>query len=304
VGCGESAPRSVSTAPVGFVQNGIVPWINQPAPAYEAPAPKAVPYPTQAAPCTASQLEVSTGRHGAAAGTLLEGFKFTNIGTAACLLRGFPTISGVRAGTRVLLHPTRARAGAIEPLVPSDMAARGHVFLDVTTGAGCQGGAAPQVVYRSLLFGLPAGGTVRGRGLTILEQCGLVISRFGLPPRVPEPVAAPGSPGVPHATSSLPSSARPGTRLRYVITLSNPTEAAVSFDHCPSYTEGLYTATAVSKRSYFLNCQAVSSVPAHRRARFAMELPVPQEARAGIAKLGWSLNTPTGPSVVGVIDIG
>ena len=72
-----------------------VPWVNRPLPRYEVPAPQVIPYPTSAPPCHASELRISQGRGGAAAGTLYERLVLTNIGGRTCLLRGYPTISAL-----------------------------------------------------------------------------------------------------------------------------------------------------------------------------------------------------------------
>ena len=303
-GCGESARHSTAPAPRTPTQEAVAPWIDEPAPSYSAPPATVIPYPTEAEPCKAAQLKLARGRVGAAAGTELEGFKFTNIGTVACLLRGFPVISGVHAGRRVVLPIRRSPrgAGTFEALLPADMAPGAHVFLDVATGAGCDSGSAPRVVYRDLLFRLPTGGTLRGGKLSIFELCGLEMSQLGLPERTTWDHPAPGSAGALEIRWSIPATARAGSTLHYVITLVNPTSLNIPLSPCPSYSEGLYAA-ASTKLTFALNCSAVHAIPAHSQARFAMELAVPQDAKAGFAKLGWNLNTPTGPYVGGVVAI-
>jgi len=47
----------------------------------------------------------------------------------------------------------------------------------------------------------------------------------------------------------------------------------------------------------------VRAIPAHGRVGYAMRLAVPRRAKSGYAKLGWSLNTPTGPFVGGVVRV-
>jgi len=44
----------------------------------------------------------------------------------------------------------------------------------------------------------------------------------------------------------------------------------------------------------------VRAIPAHGRVGYAMRLAVPRRAKFGYAKLGWSLNTPTGPLSAGL----
>jgi hypothetical protein len=100
-----------------------------------------------------------------------------------------------------------------------------------------------------------------------------------------------------------PAGVRAGGILRYTVALSNRSNAAVTPHPCPGYTQGLYTATAVVRRSFALTCSIVRAIPAHGRVRYAMRLPVPRRAKSGYAKLGWSLNTPTGPFVGRVVRV-
>ena len=304
--CGGHAHRPATTSTsLAPVAKAIAPWVGEPAPAYNPPPPSPIPYPTQAQPCRADQLKVSRGRTGAALGTEVEGLKFTNVRSAPCLLRGFPTISGVRKGVRVPLPLARrpGGAGTLGALVPADMAPGGHVFLDVTTSEGCQGGAGSRTLYRDLVVHLPDGGAVRGGKLTLFEQCGLEMSQFGLPERTTWDYASPGSPGALRVAWNVPPVARAGTTLHYVITLVNPTSTDVRLSPCPSFSEALYT-SAATKYSFSLNCRDTNVIRAHSQARFAMQLALPPDAPAGPAKIGWSLNTPTGPYVGGVIQIG
>src|SRR5437899_3294085 len=66
------------------------------------------------------------------------------------------------------------------------------------------------------------------------------LGRHAPAPRPPR--AAPGTPGTLHVRLSLRKLERiaTGRTLRYVVTLHNPTQATVTLDPCPSYTEALY----------------------------------------------------------------
>jgi hypothetical protein len=169
------------------------------------------------------------------------------------------------------------------------------VFLDFATSSGCEGGRKPAVRYRRLIFTLPRGGTVRAGAVSISEVCGLSISQFGLPERYAQPRARSGTAGTLLARIRLPSRVRAGSALRYSITLSNPTRRTVVLRPCPGYTQGLYTTAAIVHRSYRLNCDTVHDIRAHQRVRYALRLLVPGRAGPGIAKIGWNVNTPTGP---------
>jgi hypothetical protein len=101
-GCSGSAGPSSAGRTVA-----IVPWIGQPAPPYNPPAPRVVPYATAPPPCRAGQLGVRQERIGVGLGNVLERFAFLNLGERPCLLRGFPKVTGVTT-TRVR-RPVPAR---------------------------------------------------------------------------------------------------------------------------------------------------------------------------------------------------
>jgi hypothetical protein len=228
---------------------------------------------------------------------VLEELVFTNVGSRPCLLRGSPTISGeTPSGSRRRLHP---RHGTFfVPLVSADLLPGRHVFLDVETDDACAGGSKPVVRYRNLTFTLPWGGVVDGGSVSLSEQCGLAISRFGLEERYVEPRAPAGTPGTLQAELRVPRTVRAGaTSLEYDVTLRNPHGSPVRLKPCPGYTEAIYVPGLVVHRSFALNCDAVRSIPAHGHARFAMRLalPRPLPASRDPVKLGWSLDTPNGP---------
>jgi Domain of unknown function (DUF4232) len=285
--------------------SGPVPWVNRPVARYEVPAPKVIPYPVSAPACRAGQLRVGEGRGGAAAGTLYERLVFTNIGKQACLLRGYPSISGMSEnGAR---SPLRARREGFTffYLVPADVRAGGHSFLALATGDGCNGGTNKPVVYRRLDIAIPGGGILHAPAdVQISEVCGLYISSFGLPARYTPRAPAPGTAATLWASVRLPATVRPGGKLIYTVTLSNRTATPVKLTPCPGYTEGIYASGLVVRRWLSLNCATVRVIPAHQRVRFAMELAIPAKAPPGPTKFGWSLNTPFGPSVGRIITIG
>jgi hypothetical protein len=294
VGAGCGATHSPSRA--------VVAWVDRPLPPYVIPEAKLIRYPTSAPPCRAGQLRVRQGRSGVGLGNELEELVFTNVGTRPCLLRGYPKVAGeTPAGRREELHAQRGGT-YFGRLVPSKLPPGGHVFLDFATSRGCDLGRKPAVHYRHLVFTLRQGGSVRGR-VTITKVCGLSTTGFGLPERYAEFRAAPETAGTLNARLRLPRGVRAGTTLRYSVILSNPTSTAVVFHRCPGYTEGLYAPGVVSRGSFALNCDSVSSIPAHRHVRYAMKLKVSRRTPAGLAKLGWNVNTPTGPFAGGVVRV-
>jgi hypothetical protein len=238
------------SAPTGGGSNAVVPWVNRPLPLYVAPQVRLLRYATVAPSCRASQLRVRRGRSGVATGNALEELVFTNVSSGACLLRGYPAISGVgEDGGRVPLRP--GRGTFFGRLVPSDLPPGGHVFLDFgTSGCGCTCERSSPVRHRDLVFTLPrSGGSLSGGAISLVEDCFLDMSAFGLPERFSQPRTRPGTPGTPRVHMRLPAALRAGTAFRYVVTLRNPTGEAVSLARCPGYTESLYTARSPAGRS-------------------------------------------------------
>ena len=275
-----------------------VPWVNRPQPLYVVPDAKPVVYPHSAPLCRAAQLRVRRGRTAAGLGNELEELVFTNVGAAPCLLRGYPEISAeTPSGSREALHPQRGGT-YFGPLVPADLAPGGHVYLDLATSRGCDGGRKPPVRYRRLRFALAQGGHVEAEHGSVNEFCGLSMSEFGLPLRYAQPRPAPGTAGTLRARLRLPVSVRAGTVLRYTVTLVNPTATTVLLRPCPRYTEQLITQELGVRHSFALDCDSIQAIPPYANVRYAMRLAVPRRAE-GIAKVGWNLATPSGPSPAG-----
>jgi Domain of unknown function (DUF4232) len=284
--------------------SGPVPWVNRPVGRYEIPAPKMIPYPTSARACKASQLRVRQGRGGAAAGTEYERLVFTNVSGQPCLLRGFPTITDATASGARSPLPARREGFTFFQLVPADVRAGGHSYLSLATSGACNGGTNKPVIYRRLDITITGGGTLHApANVQISDVCGLCISSFGLPARYTPLAPAPGTAATLRASVQLPKTVRAGSKLMYTITLSNRTTTTVKLTPCPGYNEGIYASGLVVRRWLSLNCATVQDIPAHGHVRFAMELSIPAKTPPGIAKFGWSLNTPTGPSVGRAITV-
>jgi hypothetical protein len=84
-------------------------------------------------------------------------------------------------------------------------------------------------------------------------------------------------------TLDVPAEVRKGERLKYTITLLNPSESSLSLKPCPVYIQSL----GGSARAYQLNC-VEPELGAHESLRFAMEYAVPADAPAGKATLAWT----------------
>lgn len=91
---------------------------------------------------------------------------------------------------------------------------------------------------------------------------------------------------------------RRGQILRYEITLTNTSKRPFRFHGCPLYDEefsGAQDKNGVSRQAtftYVLNCRPVGMIAAGVSVRFAMELPVANNAVPGTAVVGWGLAPP------------
>jgi hypothetical protein len=292
--------------PTPSLAPGVVAWVNRPAPSYSPPPqPGPTPYPTNAAWCLASQLSVSTGPSGAATGHQLQGFAFTNVSHATCLLSGRPRVTGINPTGRRVALPLNPGQTFFGPLLPGDIAPGEKGFLFFATGSACGSGAQQQTrtQYRGLWFDLPGGGRLQSALTLTAGSCGLTMDDLGLFAHdVPIPTPAPGTPGTLEAHIDLPQSVRAGQTLRYTITLHNSTSVPVSLSPCPSYTEtlGYPNNQAVT---FWLNCDQVTAIPPGGQVVYAMQLRVPSDAITDVSKFGWQLNGPDGPYAGGTLTV-
>ncbi len=300
-----SGPATPKPTPTPILTPGVVTWVNRPAPAYSPPPqPSPTPYPTSATPCLASQLGVSTGPSGAAAGNDLEGFAFTNVSRTTCLLGGRPRVTAINAAGRRVALPLSPGQTFFGPLLPADIAPGSQGFLYFGTGSACGSGAEQQTntQYRALWFDLPSGGRLQSTLTLFAGSCGLVMDNLGLPaPVLPASTPSPGSPGTLDAHVDLPSTVAVGQTLRYTVSLHNPSDVPVSLKPCPSYTETLYA--SYPWPSFWLNCDQVTVIPPGGQVVYAMELKVPSGAVTGASKFSWQLGSPYGPSAGGGLTV-
>jgi hypothetical protein len=301
--CGAAAAGEAPTP------SGVVAWVDRPAPRYSPPPPTPVPYATNAPACRVDQIHATGAVVGFATGNVDERFTFTNISRASCLLTGVPAVSALApTGRRVLLHAIRSSPHGtfFGLLVPAAMAPGGHVYLDLATeGVTCRLGGRP--VYHELTFLLPDGRRLPTHTRLASFCGGWQISRIGLPQRTSAttPPKA-GSVDTLHVALSLPRSARSGTTLRYLVTLSNRTDTTVRLDPCPSYTEALYLPSPPTdphlSPALFLNCDTVHSIAPGQRVRYEMQLRLPAMP-SGLAKFGWHLNMPAEAGASAMLSI-
>jgi Protein of unknown function (DUF4232) len=295
---GPSSPPS-SSPPV------IVPWVDRPAAQYVAPTP--VPFPTDARPCRASDLKVSSGPSGTALGNFNLRIDFLNVSTSACLLRGEPTLAGVTAaGKAVPLHATSGGYFG-DPGPPANIAPGERAAVNVGGAVVCDSTSSRRA-YEVLRISLPNGGGPIDLRLAPLETpCGGVsVSEFGVPALAeptPEPSISPMT-----ARIDAPPTVRAGTTLSYTVTLSNPSGADVSLVPCPSYTEAVGSGSSSrwvgTVRYYELNCDTIHAIPAGGSVTFEMRLALPKtQPTSSDVKFTWYLQGDSGPFAGAPLEI-
>jgi Protein of unknown function (DUF4232) len=295
--CGSPAP-GVAT-PRTSATRGVVAWVDHPA----AQIPfvlRSPPYSTGARPCRPADLSVSHGELGYATGNTNVQVSFTNHSATVCWLDGYPTIAGVAADGTVT--PVRARHGSFfgNPGPSANIKPGQTAAVNISGGDNCVLALdGEHQVYPELLIGLPGGGTVGVYRTGFDAICGVSVSQFGVPADQPQGPAP--SPLTARITAG--PTARAGTDLVYLVTLTNPTAQPFSLRPCPSYAEflgGLMGPGAPRSylvRYYHLNCSTVQAIPAHGSVTYQMKLPLPSGLPAGFySKLDWQIQGGTGPA--------
>jgi hypothetical protein len=105
-------PTIGSTAPSVEQQPSSEPSATLSPPSAEVPPPPAPPAPVaDRGDCKAASLKLGIGGADAAAGTVYRQLVFTNIGTAPCVLQGFPGVSYVAGDDGHQIGPAAVRIG-------------------------------------------------------------------------------------------------------------------------------------------------------------------------------------------------
>ena len=147
--------------------------------------------------------------------------------------------------------------------------------LDIETYGGCLDGR-PTITWPELTIGLADGSNLpfaHHRGRDLRRGPGYVVP----PGRGPagRPALAP-----PDRGNRQPGICPIGQTLAYIVTLTNPTNAAIPLSPCPDYEQTLMGSDfAVKTGGYHqLNC-AVASIPARGQLRFQMRAEIPASTR-------------------------
>lgn len=307
------APASVSVPafPATLNPDGTVPWVSAPAVnplLTPAPAPPPAVGPT----CTAGQLrgvlpawvsgQASNdgGMDPLAAASLHGWVNLTNISASPCTLDGVPAVTLMSHGVPVQVDDARfGTSQAAEVGLP----AHGTANFRIDWGAPyCPGQSGPYpgppdrgpFSLRAVVDGLTLDIAVHSTaspGCTLedthpnVTTSSVVTSPIGPGAVTPGPPAAKPSPlrALRATAKDYPGRITPGHLLTFVITLANPTNAAVSLTGPPrpGYGIGAYCARTPSRpgyqfvKKYSLNNRPRPAVPAHGSVRFAMDLAIP-----------------------------
>ena len=145
----------------------------------------------------------------------------------------------------------------------------------------CNGGAGTtdRVDHLALSF---AGITIPLSGLVLAGTCpGLSVSPwFTLAPTPSDPYR-----GLSAQVADV-GAAVPGATMRYVVALTNGSNATIEFASCPGYAESVWKA----RSSYRLNCPA--KIDPGQTVRFEMRIAVPAYVPQGAQPLEWSIVGP------------
>lgn len=288
IGCGAAQPRARTGA------NGVVPWVDHPAPPDKGPAPVKVT--ADARPCRPRDLGVTPGQAGVGLGHTNVQVLFENRSASACLLAGYPTVAGIGAGG--VVTPLAASHGSYfgNPGPTANIAPGQTAAVNVSGADACQAAQGGQhVLYRELRIGLPRGGVIDAR-VRFDAVCGASVSRFGVPaglPKVPRP-----SPLTARITAA--ATARPGEDFWYKVTLTNPTASAFVLRPCPAYEEYVFPIPPRRQtlrpgqfvvRNCHLNCADAGEIGAHSSVTFQMRLQLPAGLPVGWpAKFVWLMH--------------
>jgi len=271
---------------------GAISWANRPVaiPAVKAPVNPGLPA------CATASLSTRMVRRGIVRyGTYAYIYSARNIGPRACYVSGTPrvTVAGkpVTHGVNVL----NVSAGTLAPGASATFA------IIETTRVPCtvklRNGVTASTAVRAQLKVGPRASRAVSAGTLLTTNCVTVhVTPIGLPLTQPKPDSLSGL----RVALALPARTAAGQVLRFAVTITNPTRAAVRLTRCPSYELGLSVAPA---KAYKLNCSAARVIGSGQSRTYEMRFAIPADAPAGLAKIGWFLLNPNRTGAGGTITI-
>lgn len=296
----DDASRLGSASPV----NGNVPWLDRQAAAFVEATPQ--PHPTDARPCRAADLRARAGEPGAGLGNTNLPVDFLNSSGSTCLLKGEPTIGGLRADATLVPLPVSEGSYFGDPGPTANIAPGGTAALNISGADACPAAlSGKHRVYPNLRIGLPDGGSIDVAARGFDTVCGVSVSRFGVPADAEPATDPPLSPLT--AEIRAPTTAVAGHSLAYTVTLTNPSGRDVLLNPCPAYDEfvgsGSTTVWVETVRHFYLNCNVATTIPAGGSVTFDMRLTLPADQPGGMAKFSWDLQGGGGPWANALLEV-
>ena len=302
----QPAPKPAASLPLNA--DGTIPWIDLPAPesAFVETAPPPRKIPPGAKPCSAAQLEASMKawieqqKPGTDVPTVsakygLYGYvEVFNRSKRACILRGavpttltsahktvpvnYAEATGDQTRTRAVMRPGDGALLRLDWTIPfcGDALADQTIVMELPNRGG-------ELLAHVAKPEQPGCGTSELHPESKTYLTSGVFEEGEL--REQHPLDSPYNPV--RVTAEGSATARPGSRVRYVIALANPTAAEIPLTPCPGYSEerafdargAVVASPPVVLR--FLNCRTVRSIPSMGALRFEMFAFVPRDIASG-----------------------
>lgn len=299
--------------------SNVVPWL-------DSPAQEPSPTPTSIhgiARCAASALSGSFLTTLEGAGNDANVLAFVDVGNRPCYIQGRPQVRLVTSDGRKL-SPSDPGAGTFFPDEGPIPVRLEPGTTSPDRGTQIKPGQAELAIewfdcdlrdrITQVLISI-GGGTVTVRidpdSIVRSGQAGCTPDRRTTPPLTMVnnfQAQRPGSEGssdfaILSATIDAPKEVRPGTRLRYLVTLTNTGQIAVVFNGslCPTYREVAAAGSDSSSRRYILNCAGVSIDPG-AEIIFEMYIDLPSRA-SGKGHLTWTLDPDRSGGVPGSANV-
>jgi Protein of unknown function (DUF4232) len=266
---------SSATAP------GAIAWVNRPVaiPAVKAPVNPGLPA------CATASLSIRLVRRGIVGyGTYAYIYSARNIGPRACYVSGTPRVTVVGKSVTQSVNVLNVSAGTLVPGASATFAIIETARVPCTVKLR-NGVTASTAVRAQLRIGPRASRAVSAATLLTTNCVTVHVTPIGLPLTQPNPDSLSGL----RVALALPARIAAGHVLRFAVTITNPTRAAVRLSRCPSYELGLSVAPA---KAYKLNCSAARVIGSGQSRTYEMQFAIPADAPAGLAKIGWFLLNP------------
>jgi len=246
------------------------------------------------ADCNSKDLSVRLARRGLLQfGTYGYVYSATNTTSHACYVSGRPSVK--LAGKTAAGGPNvlDVEAGVLAPGASATFAIIQSARTSCTPAVTSKGALRTSAVTPDVEIGAQPAAS---KGTVLTSNCTETdVSQIGLTSAAPAP--DPLSPLT--VRMQTPASVRAGTTLRFAVTITNPTQAAIKLSPCPSYEVGISSARTLA---YELNCSTPVILPGQTRT-FDMQYAVPANTPAGLTKVGWFLLNPSRTGTGDVITI-